>query len=115
MANFIAECSTPPHGDEQQADPYATWMLYAYGSTTNEGTKVGLILVSPKGHMYNHALKLLFKALNNKDEYEALLDSMDLCYTLRAEHLRAFSVSLLMVSQVRGDYQARDVPMVAYL
>ena len=40
---------------------------------------------------------------------------MDLCYALRAEHLRAFSDSPLMVSQVKGEYKARDVTMVAYL
>jgi len=59
----------------------------------------GLIVVSPTGRVYEQALKFLFKASNNEAEYEALLGGMDLCYTLGAEHLCAFSDSQLIVSQ----------------
>ena len=82
---------------------------------TNEGNGAGLIMVSPKGHTYEHALKFLFKASNNKGEYEALLADMDLCHTLGAERLRAFSDSQPVVSQVKGEYEVHDVTMVAYL
>jgi len=40
---------------------------------------------------------------------------MDLYYALEAEHLCAFSDSQLIVSQVKGEYEARDVAMMAYL
>ena len=72
-------------------------------------------MVSPKGHTYENALKFIFKASNNEVEYEALSVPMELCYALRAERVRAFSDSKLLVSQVKGEYKARDVKMVAYL
>ena len=85
------------------------------GSTTSEGSGAGLIIISPEGHVHEHALKFLFKASNNEAEYEALLAGMDLCYALGVEHLCAFSDSQLIVSQVKGEYEARNVAMMAYL
>ena len=85
------------------------------GSSTNEGSRAGLIVVSPKGHTYEHALKFLFKELNNEARYETFLASMDLSYAFEAKHLRAFFNSQLIVSQVKGEYEAHDVTMVAYL
>jgi len=40
---------------------------------------------------------------------------MDLCHTLGAKCLKAFSDSQLVVSQVKGEYEAYDATMVAYL
>ena len=55
--------------------------------------------MSSMGCIYEQALKFLFKASNNEAEYKALLAGMDLCLSLGAEHLRAFSDSQLIVSQ----------------
>jgi len=90
-------------------------VLYMDGSATSGGSGTGLIIVSPTGHVHVYALHFLFKALNNEAEYEALLARMDLCCTLGAEHLRAFSDSQLIVSQVTREYEARDAGMMAYL
>ena len=98
LADFIAECSTPPYLDEPRVEPCVAWMLYIDGLATNDSSGAGLIVVLPDGNTYEHGLKFLFKALNNEAEYEALLANMDLCYALRAEHLRAFSNSQLIVS-----------------
>ena len=54
-------------------------------------------------------------ASDNAAEYEALLAGMNLCYALGAEHLCTFSDSQLIVSQVMGEYEARDAAMVVYL
>jgi len=85
------------------------------GSATSGGSGAGLIVISPKGHVHEHALKFLFKASNNEAEYEALLAGMDLCNTLGAEHLCTFSDSQLIVSQVMGEYKAYNTVMVSYL
>jgi len=49
------------------------WILYVDGLATNVGSGVGLIMVSPEAHTYEHALKFMFNTSNNKAEYEALL------------------------------------------
>jgi len=93
LADFMAECLTPFLEKGQQEEPAAVWMLCMDGSATSEGSGVGLIVVSPEGHVHEHALKFMFKALNNEAEYEALLASMDLYHALRAKYLCAFSIS----------------------
>lgn len=57
----------------------------------------------------------MFKASDNEVEYEALLVDMEIYNVLRAEYLKAFSDCQLVVSQVRGGYETRDMAMVACL
>ena len=85
------------------------------GSATSDDSGAGLIVVSPEGNMHEHALKFGFKESNNEAEYEVFLASMHLCYALGVEHLRVFSGSELIVSQMNGEYEARNATMVAYL
>ena len=60
-------------------------------------------------------MKFLFKTSNNEVEYEGLLAGMENCNALGAKCLNALYDSQLMVSQVRGNYESRDLAMVAYL
>jgi len=102
LADFIVECSTRYPQQGQPDTPLTAWTLYVDGSTTSGGSGAGVIVVSPIGRVHKQALKFLFKASNNEAEYEALLARIDLCCTLGAEHLCAFSDSQLIVSQVKG-------------
>ena len=56
-----------------------------------------------------------FHALNNKAEYEALLVGIGLVLSVQASHLDIWSDSQLLVNQVQGEYEARDVRMMRYL
>lgn len=89
-------------------------MLYVEGSTTNARSGVGLIVVSPKGHSCKHAVKFTFKTSNNEAECEALLAVMEIYNVLGVVYLKAFSDSRLVMSQVQGEFKARDPSMVAY-
>jgi len=60
-----------------------SWNLYVDGSSTKDGSEAGLIIESPQGERYEHALKFMFKTLNNEAEYEALITGVELCYTAR--------------------------------
>jgi len=46
--------------------------------------KFGLIVVSPEGRLYKHALKFMLRTSDNKAEHEALLDGMEICNALGA-------------------------------
>ena len=59
---------------------------------------LGLIVVSPKGHSYEHALEFTFKTSNDEAKYEVLLAGMEICNALGVPHLKAFSDSQLVVS-----------------
>ena len=58
LPNFIVECLIP---NEPRVEDTKSWMLYVNGLTTNGGSGLGLIVVSPKGHTYEHALNYFFR------------------------------------------------------
>jgi len=57
----------------------------------------------------------MFKASNNKAEYEALIAWIELCYTAGVDSVKAYLDSQLVVSQLNGDYKVKDSTMVAYV
>ena len=75
------------------------------GLSTEDGSGAGLIIKIPQGEWHEDALQFMFKASNNKAEYKALIAGVELCYTIRADSVRAFSESQLMVSQLNGEYE----------
>ena len=52
------------------------WKVYVDGTTNQRGSKVGLVLESPKKTIIEKSLRLEFSATNNEAEYEALLQGM---------------------------------------
>lgn len=48
-------------------------MVFVDGSANNEGTSVGVVLISPQGEETKLNVSLQFWVSNNKVEYEALL------------------------------------------
>jgi len=95
LADFLAESMMPAEEEESRPRP---WNLHVDGSSTKDGSGAGLIIKSPTGARYEHALKFMFKASNNDIEYEALVMGIELCYTIRANYVQALSDSQLVVS-----------------
>ena len=73
------------------------------------------MLVSPENHRISSALRFTFKVSNNGAEYEVLLAGLILAKELQVDSLMIYSDSKLVVSQVLGEFQARDDRMAAYL
>jgi len=71
-------------------------------------------LLTPK-MIIEQALRLAFKANNNKVEYEALVAGLLLARELGARSLMVKSDLLLVTGQVTGEYQAKDPQMASYL
>ena len=61
------------------------------------------------------SLRLEFSAINNKAEYEALLMGMTMVQRMGGKVVEMFSDSRLVVGQVKGELEARDVRMQGYL
>jgi len=91
------------------------WVLSIDGSSNQQGSGVGVILERPNGLLIKQALRFAFKASNNQVEYEALIVGMLLAKEMGSKGLLAKSDSLLVTSQVTGEYQAKDPQMAAYL
>ncbi|XP_052203102.1 uncharacterized protein LOC127808572 [Diospyros lotus] len=113
LADFVEEFTGPTEEPAPLTSP--VWELFVDGSSNEHGSGAGVLLVSPEGHKIPYALRFRFGPTNNEAEYEALLAGLHLAREVKAERLKIFSDSQLMVCQVQGEYQARGLKMVAYL
>ncbi|KAL5563381.1 hypothetical protein UlMin_033128 [Ulmus minor] len=119
LADFIAEFTYQPTSLESAKElvpsPSSLWHLYVDGSSTDNCSGAGVILVSPEGVRLSCALRFRFKATNNQAEYEALLAGLRLAKEVSAHHLLIYSDSQLIVNQVNSEYQAKGEKMASYL
>ena len=76
---------------------------------------MGLVLVSPEKITTEKSLRLGFSATNNEAEYEALLMGMMMVQKMGGKTVKVYSNSRLVVGQVRGELEARDLRMQEYL
>ena len=95
-------------------DPLSS-RVYVDGAVNQRGSKVGLVLVSPEKITIKKSLRLGFSATNNKAEYKALLVGMAMVQKMGGKVVEIFSDSRLVIGQVRGELEARDVRMQEYL
>ncbi|CAE5959511.1 unnamed protein product [Arabidopsis arenosa] len=112
LADFLTELpvlSTPEQPENQ------TWKLYVDGSSSKQGSGVGVKLESPTSEILEQSFRLLFNASNNEAEYEALIAGLRLAQGVGAEEVVAYCDSQLVVNQFNGDYEAKDLRMEAYL
>ncbi|KAG7579186.1 Ribonuclease H domain [Arabidopsis thaliana x Arabidopsis arenosa] len=112
-----ADCTS--HPKERLSTPEQpenrTWKLYVDGSSSKQGSGVGIKLESPTSEILEQSFRLLFNASNNEAEYEALIAGLRLAQGVGAEEVVAYCDSQLVVNQFNGDYEAKDLRMEAYL
>lgn len=71
--------------------------------------------MSPDGHKLNCAIRFGFQASNNATKYETLLAGLKLSMKMQVKRLLISCNSQVVVSQVKGDFAARDKNMAFYL
>ena len=76
---------------------------------------MGLVLVSLEKIIVEKSLKLDFSTSNNEAKYEALLVGMAMVQKMGGKAVQIFSDSRLVVGQVKGELEVRDVRMQDYL
>ena len=72
-----------------------------------------LVLRGPYRAKISYALKFSFEASNNEAGYEALLAALKITKDIGAKRLQIFSDSMLVMQQVKGEYEARDEGMMS--
>ena len=88
-----------------------TWKVYVDGAANHRGSGVGLVLISLERITIEKSLRLGFSATNN----EALLVGMTMVQKIGGKAMEMFSDSRLVVGQVQGELEARDLRMQEYL
>ena len=81
----------------------------------HNGSGVGLVLISLERIIIEKSLRLGFLVTNNEAEYEALLAEMSMVQKMGEKAVEIFSDSRLVVGQVQGELETRDLRMQEYL
>uniref|UniRef100_A0A803M663 RNase H type-1 domain-containing protein n=1 Tax=Chenopodium quinoa TaxID=63459 RepID=A0A803M663_CHEQI len=89
--------------------------MFCDGSSNQRGAGLGVVLKSPQGDMIVQSIYCDFKATNNKAEYEALIAGMTVALDLKETGLNVYRDSLLIASQLNGEFAAKVKKMTAYL
>ena len=92
-----------------------SWRVYVDGVANHKGSGVGLVLISLKRIIFEKFLRLGFLDTNNEVEYETLLVGMTMVQKMGGKAVKRFSDLRLIVSQVGGELEARDLRMQEYL
>ena len=91
------------------------WKVYVDGAANQRGSRMGLVLKSPKKTIIEKSLILGFSATNNEAKYEALLQGMAMVHKMGGKAVEMFSDSRLVMGQVKGELEAKDTRMQEYL
>ena len=78
------------------------------------GLGAGVVLTSPTGDTVQYVLQILYTDSNNVAKYEALLHGLRMAVSMGIQHLEVRGVSNLAISQINGDFYAKDPKMAAY-
>src|SRR5436190_13080008 len=118
LVDFVVECSipTPPEDAETRSskEDDRAWVVHIDGSPNDQGSGAGVVMQSPDGHTFKHAIRFMFKASNNVAEYEAALAGLELAKAVKASKVSIRSDSQLVVGQCTGEFEARDETMKKY-
>ena len=77
--------------------------------------KVGVVITSPKGDILKYGGQLQFPATNNKVEYKAILMGLRVARFLVIKNVLLNNNSKLVISQINGEYEAKESRMQRYL
>jgi ribonuclease HI len=90
-------------------------MIYVDGSSNTKGSGAGILIENDEGVAVEYSLKFEFPNSNNQAEYEACLARIRAAKELGATTITLCSDSQLVVSQIKGDYQAKEPMMQKYI
>jgi ribonuclease HI len=84
------------------------WALFFDGSSCGKGGGVGILLISPRGEMFEFAIPIQPIVTNNQAEYVALLRGLQYLKEAKAISVEIFGDSELVIKQLNGQYILRN-------
>ena len=106
IADHLAHCS-PEEAEEIQGDfpdedimgiEVESWKMYFDGATNQNGSGIGVLLISPKGTHFSFFGILNFLATNNAIEYETCIMGLQAALGLGVKELEVYEDSTLIIS-----------------
>ena len=106
IADHLAHCSLE-EAEEIQRDfsdedimgiEVESWKMYFDGATNQNGSGIGVLLISPKGTHIPFFGRLNFPTTNNATEYKACIISLQVALGLGVKELEVYGDSALIIS-----------------
>ncbi|XP_024630746.2 uncharacterized protein [Medicago truncatula] len=88
--------------------------LYFDGSSHKNGTGVGIMIVSPKHHVFKYNFRINQFCSNNEAEYEALITGLEIALELGAKSIEIRGDSELVLRQMTKEYKCVKESLVTY-
>jgi ribonuclease HI len=84
------------------------WALFFDESSCGKGGGVGILLISPRGEMFEFAIPIQPTVTNNQAEYEAMLRGLQYLKEARAVSVEIYGDSELVIKLLNGQYECRS-------
>lgn len=92
-----------------------SWELFVDGATNQKGSRIRIVMISPKRIILEKSLRLSFWVTNNEIEYEALQARLKSIKNLVAKMVKVYYDSRLIAGQLREQFETKDSRMQWYL
>ncbi|XP_030941994.1 uncharacterized protein LOC115967029 [Quercus lobata] len=91
-----------------------SWKMYFDGATIQNGSGIGVLLISPKGTHIPFSGRLNFPATNNATEYEACIIGLRAGLGLGVKVLEVYGDSVLIISQIQNKLKIKEERLMSY-
>ena len=122
IADHLAHCSLEEveeiQGDFPEEDimeiEVESWKMNFDGATNQNGSGIGVLLISPKGTHIPFFGRLNFLATNNATEYEACIMGLRAALGLGVKDLEVYGDSALIISQIQNKWKIKEERLKPY-
>ncbi|XP_039683823.1 uncharacterized protein [Medicago truncatula] len=90
------------------------WSLYFDGSSHKNGTGVGIVIISPKHHVFKYMFRINQLCSNNEAKYEALITGLETALELGARYIEIKGEFELVLRQMTKEYRCVKESLVTY-
>ena len=91
-----------------------SWKMYFDGATNQNGSRIGVLLISPKGTRIPFSDRLPFPTTNNATEYEACIMGLRATLGLGVKELEVYEDSTLIISQIQNKWKIKEEMLMYY-
>ncbi|XP_075662985.1 uncharacterized protein LOC142632477 [Castanea sativa] len=91
-----------------------SWKMYFDGATNQNGSGIGILLISPKGTHIPFSSRLNFPTTNNATEYDACIMGLRATLGLRVKELEVCGYSALIIFQIWNRWKIKEERLMPY-
>ena len=108
LADFVVEFSPRKEMEMICHVDLHSWKIFVDSASSAAKVGAGIVIITPEGIRLKHYFRLGSRASNNEAKYVALLTEFRAILDMGVREVEIYSDSRLVVSQVQGNFEARD-------